>query len=52
MRRLKLRSWVKYTLLGIALLLFFIASNDFTNKQIDKCVKAGHTQKFCENGLG
>lgn len=51
MRRLKLRSWVKYTLVGIAIIVFFIVSNAETNKAVDQCVKAGHTQTYCENGL-
>ena len=51
MRKLKLRRWVKVTLIAIGFITLFIISNNHTNKAIEQCVKAGHSQSYCENGL-
>ena len=51
MKRLKLRKWVKVTLVIIGVMVAFIISNNHYNRSIDKCIKTGHTQGYCETGL-
>lgn len=51
MRKLKLRKEVKLTLIIGGILVLLIAMTKYTNNSIDNCVKAGHTQSYCEIGL-
>ena len=51
MKKLKLRMWVKVVLLVIFVGSLLAISNNHTNKAIDRCVNAGHSQNYCETGL-
>jgi hypothetical protein len=46
-KRLKLKSWVKWLIVGLVLLgiveLFLIIDNKF----VDNCTKAGYTKEYC-----
>lgn len=48
MKRLKLRGWVKVTLIVIALL---VINNRMTNQAIEQCVNSGNSYNYCESGL-
>lgn len=49
MKKLRLRGWVKVALVGVVVLT--ILSNIHYESAVDKCVNAGNSQTYCENGL-
>ena len=51
MKKTKLKGWVKVALLVGVIILIGIIDNHITNDSIESCVKAGHSQAMCENGL-
>lgn len=51
MKKTKLKGWVKVALLVGVIILIGIIDNHITNDSIESCVKAGHSQYMCENGL-
>lgn len=54
-KKLRLRKEVKevlaWGLLFIGMVALMIWDNNYTNKAIDQCVKAGHSYSYCESGL-
>ena len=50
-RKLKLKKWVKTTLIIIAIGVLVVMSNKQYDNAIKECVNSGHSQYFCENGL-
>ncbi len=54
-KKLRLRKEVKevlvWGLLIIGMVALMIWDNNYTNKAIDQCVKAGHSYSYCESGL-
>lgn len=54
-KKLRLRKEVKEVLvlglLFIGMVALMIWDNNYTNKAIDQCVKAGHSYSYCESGL-
>lgn len=51
MKKLKLRNWVKVVLAIGIVLIVLVMENNQTNKDIQNCISAGHSQAMCENGL-
>lgn len=51
MKKMKLRKEVKLTLIIGGILVLLIAMSKYTDNSINDCVKAGHTQNYCEMGL-
>ena len=47
--KMRLRRWVKVTLVVIASALMIIGFTKWTNKEIDNCVKGGNTIQFCNS---
>lgn len=54
-KKLRLRKEVKevlvWGLLFVGMVALMIWDNNYTNKAIDQCVKAGHSYSYCESGL-
>lgn len=54
-KKLRLRKEVKEVLvlglLFIGMVALMIWDNNYTNKAIDQCVKAGYSYSYCESGL-
>lgn len=50
-KKLKLKKWVKVTLIVIAIGLLGIISMIQYNNAVEDCVKAGHSKYFCERAL-
>lgn len=54
-RKLKLKRWVKSTLIAIAaigvLVLSAITLDKHYNNAVEECVAGGNTRVFCENTL-
>ena len=50
-KKLKLRKWVKVTLIVIAIGVLVVFSIEFQNNAINDCVSAGHSKSYCERGL-
>lgn len=51
MKKLKLKKWVKVSLLIIGVSAIIALGNNFTKKSIDKCVASGNSLNYCESGL-
>lgn len=51
MKKLKLRMWVKVVFALVIVGGMFAFVNNHTDKAIDQCVNAGHSQNYCEAGL-
>ena len=50
-KKLKLKNWVKVTLIVIAIGVLGILSTMQYNNAIKDCVSAGHSKSYCERGL-
>ena len=48
---MRLRKWVKVSLVMVTLVMTILFANNYTNKAIDKCVSAGHDKTYCEMNL-
>lgn len=48
---MKLRKWVKVTLVVIALGSMYLLLSAEQNNAINKCVNSGHDRSYCEIGL-
>ena len=48
MKRLRLRSWVKLSIVFIILMTIF---GIYDRNEINKCINSGHSQTYCEKGL-
>ena len=55
-KKLKLKSWVKETLIAIAAIGVLVVLNAISNNQYEQgvinCVNAGYSQEYCEIELG
>ena len=50
-KKLKLKNWVKITLIAIAVGVLGILSIMQYNNAVNDCVSAGHSKSYCERGL-
>lgn len=51
MKKLRLRKWVKFSLLGMAVMTLFALNNSYYKKTIQQCVNNGHEYSYCMEGL-
>ena len=51
MKKLKLRRWVKVTLLGMVIISLFALNDLQYNKSVEKCVNNGNEYNYCAEGL-
>lgn len=48
---MRLRKWVKISLVIITAIALVILFTKWTNKEIDKCVSGGHTEQYCRAAI-
>lgn len=46
-----MKKWVKISLWVLVIIGIVIIANEYTNKEINKCVEAGNDRNYCEKGL-
>ena len=52
MKKLRMKRWVKITLVILVLIIMGRCASEYNRKQIISCVEGGNTLKFCEYHLG